>query len=248
MGIETLKEIVRSTEYLVIFIAIVVSALYLLSLSSKIRGFIYKQKYSAREKMGMILFFGLLGILASEFGFRLAGSLVNVRDFIAIFAAILGGPVVGIGAALISGLYRMTGVLWTGFSGTLGYWTAIGCGVATIGAGCLGAYLSKYKNMNIRNITTKQIWMITVITALWQVIHLEVIVPLIAPLYNDRTFLGAVILLGQTLLLPMALVNALGILLFLFITRDTVIKREAEIAEKEMIDAELKEREQPNQV
>jgi LytS/YehU family sensor histidine kinase len=239
-----LNELIATTQHLVIFIALLTSFLYLISLIGRIRKFIYKQKYSGIEKLGLILFFGFLGVLASEYGVKLVGVVVNVRDCIAIFAGILGGPAVGIGAGLISGLYRMTGLFWKGWTGTLGYWSALGCGLATIGAGFLGAWLSKYKNINLRTISPKEIWKIVGITAVWEMVHLQLIVPLTSPLYTEKTFLEIEKLFFNKLLLPMALTNALGILLFLFITRDTIIKREVEIAEREMIEAELREEEE----
>jgi LytS/YehU family sensor histidine kinase len=125
----------------------------------------------------------------------------------------------------------------------LGYWSALGCGLATIGAGFIGAWLSKYKNINIKRITPKEIWKIVVITAVWEIIHLHVIVPLTSPLYTDKTFWEIQKLFFKNLVFPMVLVNALGIFLFLFIVRDVIIKREAEIAERELIEAEIKERE-----
>jgi LytS/YehU family sensor histidine kinase len=114
MEVGLIEGVITTTQHLVIFIALVVTFLYLLSLSEKVRKFIYKQEYSGKEKLAMILFFGFLGILASEYGVKLIGVVVNVRDCIAIFAGILGGPAVGIGAGLISGLYRMTGLFWKG--------------------------------------------------------------------------------------------------------------------------------------
>lgn len=232
------SELMSTTRYLAAFVTLLVAALYLISLSERIRNFIYRQSYSRKEKLGLILFFGILGILASEFGLKLFGIIFNFRDCIAIFAGILGGPAVGIGAGLISGIYRMTGVLWTGFTGTLGYWSAIGCGLATVGAGFLGAWLSKYKKINIKTITAKQIFQVVGITAFWEVVHLEMIVPLTSPLYTERTITGIMILFAEQLLIPMAIANALGILLFLFIARDIVLKREAELALKELRSAE----------
>ncbi len=243
MSPEIVKELISTSRYLIIFVALVIAALYSLSLSEKIRKFVYKQSYSRKEKLAMILLFGLLGILASEYGLKMIGVIANVRDCIAIFAGILGGPAVGIGAGLISGFYRMSGVAWTGWTGTLGYWSALGCGLATIGAGFVGAWLSKYKNINIKTITPKQIWQVSGLVFIWQVIHLQVINPIVAPLYTEKTFWGVEKLFFQTLLLPMGLANVLGILLLLFLIHDLVIKREAEVAEKIMIEAELKERE-----
>ena len=239
MKVEILS-LIDTTKSLITFIAIIVSALYLISLSSKIRGFIYKQSYSFKEKSLLILLFGCLGILASEFGILILGITANVRDFIVIFSGIIGGPAVGIGAGLISGMYRMTGIYWTGFTETLGSWTAIGCGVATVGAGFLGAYLSKYKNINIRNITRKQIWLLTTLAGLYQIIHLQVSVSLISPLYGDKTFLETFVLTAKSLLIPMGLINAIGMFLFLSIMKDTIIKKETEIAEKEILELELK--------
>ena len=232
-----ITELINSTKHLVIFVALTVSALYLFFLSERIRKFVYKQSYSAKEKLAMILFFGLFGILASEYGLKMIGVVANVRDCVAVFAGILGGPAVGIGAGLISGFYRMSGVVWTGWTGTLGYWSAIGCGLATIGAGFVGAWLSKYKKINIRTIAPKQVWQISGLLFIWQVIHLHVINPIVAPLYTDKTFMWVQKMFFTKLLLPMGLANAFGILLLLFLIRDLVIKREMEMAEKEVAKA-----------
>ena len=257
------SEIITTTQHLVIFIALIVSAMYLISLSGRVRSFVYKQSYLKKEKLVMILFFGFIGVLASEYGFKLIGVIVNVRDCIALFAGILGGPAVGIGAGLISGFYRMSGLVWSGWTGTLGCWSAIGCGLATMGAGFLGAWLSKYKNINIRKITPKEIWIVAGIVAIWEVIHLQVIVPSTALLYAvkmcpavvaktfgplatltaEKLFFGIEKLFFMKLLFPMVVANVLGILLFLFITRDAVVKREMEVAEREIIEAELKVKE-----
>ncbi|MDP2910270.1 MAG: LytS/YhcK type 5TM receptor domain-containing protein, partial [bacterium] len=125
-----------------------------------------------------------------------------------------------------------------------GYWSALGCGLATIGAGFVGAWLSKYKNINVKTLTPKQTWLIALLAVFWEAIHLHVFMSLTAPLYTEKTFLGVEKLLFQKLLLPMGLANVLGILLLLFLVHDMIIKREAEMAERIMIEAELKEREE----
>ncbi|MCK5212180.1 hypothetical protein KAJ89_05760 [Candidatus Parcubacteria bacterium] len=239
--IKFLTQTIDLAKDLIIFVSLIISFLYLIFLSGRVRQFVYKQKYSKREKVGLILVFGALGILASEYGMKFAGTTPNIRDCIAMFAGILGGPAVGIGAGLISGLYRMTGVVWTGFTGTLGQWSAVGCGVATIGAGFLGAWLAKYKNIRINTITTKWIVRIIIIAFVWQIVHIQILVPLIAPLHTDRHFLETSRLLFNNILFPMATSNALGMLLFLFMTKDAVMKREVELAEKEMVEAGIKE-------
>jgi len=241
MNLEFFVGLLTSIKYLGVFVALVVSVLYLLSASTKIRKFVYKQQYSGSEKLMMILFFGFLGILASEYGLKLTGAVVNARDYLVIFAGILGGPAVGIGAGVVSGVYRATGFFWPGWTGTMGYWSAIGCGLGTIGAGFLGAWLFKYRNINIRKITTKQIWLTVLATVLWEIVHLQIIVPLVSPLYTDRTFFGIEEALFKTLLFPMILINAVGIILLLFIIRDAIIKRELEIAEKELTEGKIGE-------
>ena len=257
------SEIIVTTQHLVTFIALVISALYLISLLGRVRSFVYKQSYNKKENLALILFFGFLGVLASEYGLKLIGVVVNVRDCIVLFAGILGGPVVGIGAGLISGFYRMSGAFWSGWTGTLGCWSSLGCGLATIGAGFLGAWLSKYKNIKIREITSKEIWKMAGIIAIWEFVHLQIIVPLTSPLYivkmcpavvakifgpigtltAGKIFFGIERLFFMKLLFPMIVANSLGILLFLFMTRDVIIKREAEIVEKKMMETETKETE-----
>ena len=123
----------------------------------------------------MILIGGFTDILASEFSFPLFGTSVNVRGCIVIFS--VGGPVVGIGVGLIGGAYRITGLWWSGFMGNRGYATAMGCGIATIGAGFVGAWLSKYKNVNVMGLNGKKICFVILITAIWEVVHVVVINP-----------------------------------------------------------------------
>jgi len=172
------ETVLATLQTLINFIAWAIVIFYLMGRIPWVKNFIYKKEYSKREKIGLILVFGFLGILASEYGLPLIGVTVNIRDCITILAGILGGPAVGIGAGLISGLYRLTGLWWQGWTGSLGYWSAVGGTLGTIGAGLLGAWLSKYKNINIRTLNGNKIGTVALSTFCWEVIHIETIVPL----------------------------------------------------------------------
>jgi len=129
------SEILSAIDTLVLFICISWTLLYMITKHRRIMDFMTTAVHSKKSVILTILIGGLVDILASEFSFPLFGTSVNVRDCIAIFCGIVGGPVVGMGVGLMGGLYRITGLTWSGFTGNLGYVTALGCGISTMGAG-----------------------------------------------------------------------------------------------------------------
>lgn len=57
-----------------------------------------------------------------------SGAIVNIRDIGQLFAGLVGGPVIELGAGLMGGINRYYG----------GGFTAVPCSVATISAGVVG--------------------------------------------------------------------------------------------------------------
>lgn len=121
----------QSLFNLLVFITFSITGLYLLRRHKTFIDFLMAKKPGIKGQIVVIIVAGILIILASQYAVDVAGARVNVRDCIAIFAGMLGGPVAGISVGLIGGIYRMS----------LGGWTAIPCGLATIVAGFIGAWL-----------------------------------------------------------------------------------------------------------
>jgi len=219
---EISPEIISAITTLIIFICISWTFLYIITKHRKIIDFMTTCVHPKKILILMILIGGFADILASEFSFLLFGASANVRDCIVIFSGIVGGPLAGIGVGLIGGAYRITGLWWAGFMGNMGYATAMGCGIATIGAGFVGAWLSKYKNVNVMGLNGKKICFVILITAIWEVMHVVVINPPLMPFFSDFTFKGAFLLLGKRILFPMMVGNCFGMLVFLLMAIDTV--------------------------
>lgn len=121
----------KSLFNLLVFITFSITGLYLLSRNKKFVDFLMAKKPGIKGQIVVVIVAGILIILASQYAIVVVGARVNVRDCIAIFAGLIAGPVAGISVGLIGGIYRMS----------LGGWTAVPCGLATIVAGFIGAWL-----------------------------------------------------------------------------------------------------------
>ncbi len=85
--------------------AAVISAISMVFFSSKKRSELHKNNKNLHRILVMLLF-GLLSIYASASAVEVDGALCNCRNLPPLYAGIVGGPVAGIGAALIGGLFR----------------------------------------------------------------------------------------------------------------------------------------------
>ena len=81
----------------------------------------------------LIVFFTLISILSTYIGVGVNGAIVNTRSICILSAGLIGGPVVGMTSAVLTGLHR-----WL-FD--IGGFTAVSCACATVfiegGLGCL---------------------------------------------------------------------------------------------------------------
>ena len=202
--------------HLSVFSGIVILSGYVLMKIKYVRKNVLSRKPSRNFLIMASIVLGIADMLASELGMDIVGVTANVRDSIAIFAGMLFPPV-GIAVGLMGGFYRMSGLFWSGFTGSLGYWTALPCGIATILAGVVGAYMYT-KGYSISKLTTHKIFVAALVMAIWEAIHVQIITPIVSPLYNaDRTFMGVFTLLGGQVLVPMIISNVVGLLALLFI-------------------------------
>ena len=212
--------------HLFVFISFSVTALYALTKYKAFVDFLAAKKPKIKSQIITILFLGVLIILASKYAIIIMGARVNVRDCIAIFAGILAGPAAGIIVGLIGGIYRIT----------LGGWTAIPCGLATMGAGMIGAYLYKYKGYKINSITLKQIGIIVIIMGIWEFIHVDIL----APILGEKPILEALSIMNPNIILPMALLNMIGIAILLLVCKDAKDLRESIKIKEDAIRADAK--------
>jgi phosphoserine phosphatase RsbU/P len=106
-------------------LCLIVVVTYLLS---RMRFFkeIINQDFSAAGRVIFLIVFGLLSIYGSYSQVELpSGAFINLRDLGPIAAGFLGGPLAGLGAGLVGGIYR----LWEGGS------TAVPSAISTVAIG-----------------------------------------------------------------------------------------------------------------
>ncbi len=84
--------------------------------------------------------FGLCAIFATEFGVKIDGAIINVRDAAPLCAGLLLGGPSGIIAGLIGGFERWICVAWNSSA----EYTRVACTVSTIVAGLFGAIAREY--------------------------------------------------------------------------------------------------------
>lgn len=85
--------------------AAVITAVSMVFFSSKKRSELHKKNKNLHRIIIAVLF-GLLSIYASVSAIKVDGALCNCRNLAPLYAGLVGGPIGGIGAALIGGLFR----------------------------------------------------------------------------------------------------------------------------------------------
>ncbi|MGM0438295.1 MAG: LytS/YhcK type 5TM receptor domain-containing protein, partial [Bacillota bacterium] len=89
--------------------------------------------FNMKEKIFMIIFFGILSLTGTYLGIYILDAYANIRGIGAMLGGLLGGPVVGVAAGLIGGLHRYT----------LGGFTAFACAIGTTTTGLIGGLFHK---------------------------------------------------------------------------------------------------------
>lgn len=176
------------------FIAVVA---YVFSQTQAFR-FVFKEHTSYKEKTILTIIFSAISIAGTYLGIPIEGAIANVRDMGSIVAGLLGGPLVGTATGLISGIHRIS----------MGGFTALQCGIATILGGILAGYIhSKMKPKNPD-------WITGVITGVGVIIFSMLLI-----LAFSKPFESAFSLVAQVII-PMSLANALGIGVFMIIVQN----------------------------
>ncbi|MBT2687654.1 sensor histidine kinase [Bacillus sp. ISL-47] len=182
------------------------------------REMIYGERLKRQHQYKAILFFGFFGIIGTYTGLsfntdtlqfnRWASELAsdeaiaNSRVIGVVLAGLLGGYKVGIGAGIIAGLHRFT----------LGGFTAMACGLASIVAGLLAAFFRK-KNEHVKLSSA------FFIGAVAEAVQMLIILGISRPLEKA-------VALVEMIGIPMIIANGLGSALFLLIIKNVINEEE----------------------
>jgi two-component system sensor histidine kinase LytS len=177
-------------------LGIIVICAYMMMRTTFFKKYIIKQQAHWLENVLYGVFWGAMGILMTLMGEPVYGGIANSRTIPILLSGIIGGPVVGTIAGLISGGHRM-------FLTQGGYLTAVACGISTLLAGVIGGFSKRHldgkKNRHLYGF---------VLGIVVEMIQMGIIL-LIARPYEDA------IALVKVIFLPMTFLNAFGVSMFL---------------------------------
>ncbi|MGE7767301.1 LytS/YhcK type 5TM receptor domain-containing protein [Peribacillus sp. NPDC096540] len=171
-----------------------------------------------KQQINAILFFGVFGIIGTYTGLTLSTDLLEINRWVStvgedeaiansrvigvVLAGLFGGWRIGLGAGLVAGLHRFS----------LGGFTALSCGVATIIAGLLaGLFYKKNKHVKLSKAL--------MIGALAESIQMLIILLVSKPF-------GQALSLVEHIGIPMIIANGLGSALFLLIIKSVLNEEE----------------------
>ena len=163
-------------------------------------------KFTIKNQAILILIFGAISIFGTYSGINIFGAMANVRDMGPMVAGLIGGPIMGLGAGLIGGLYRLS----------LGGFTAVPCAISTILAGLLAGLVYIINKRRFVGI----FWAV-VFAILMESLHLLMALVMAKP-YSQA------LLVVQELTVPVIVANAMGIFIFAFIISNLLREKETE--------------------
>ena len=183
---------------------------FLMTNAPYFRKFFYKPVFSLSDNLVMIILFGLIGILGTYEGIPVKGALANYRVIGPFVGGLIGGPVVGLGAGLLSGFHR--------WSIDVGGFTAFACMISTILEGILAGLLSK------KYYETDRKWLFALFGGiLAEAMQMAVLLLLVKP-FDEALNLVSIIAV------PMIFANSAGIAIFAAIADIVVKQREEQTA------------------
>lgn len=169
-------------------------------------------QHSIGSRIALALIFGSVSIISTYTGIRANGAIVNTRVIGVLAAGLLGGPQVGIGAALIGGCHR--------YLFDIGGFTAVSCAISTFVEGLIGASFSRrFRQGKLDN---TGIFLITVLAEVGQM----VIILLVSKPFE------AALELVKIIAFPMITMNALGMVIFITTFNMVFVEEDSEIAGK----------------
>lgn len=160
-----------------------------------LRTMLKQQNRSAQNQLVLGLLFGLLSVSSTYTGLSFQGAVVNTRVVSTAAAGLVGGPVSGVCAGLISGIHR--------YFYNPGGFTSFACAVGTFFFGVIGAVSEPWFNRRGRR--SKDLVLITIVS---EVLQCALILLLAKPF-------SAALTLEKAILLPKMLINSVGLVAFM---------------------------------
>ena len=152
--------------------------------------------YRTMDQLILVVIFGGFCIFSTCTGVKVNGAIQNTRVLGALAAGLLGGPMVGMGAAAIGAIHRFI-YDPTGF-------TSLACAMSTLFEGLLGSFMWLIFRRRDRKQTPLSLFLITAFAECSQMGFILAIA---------RPFSDALALV-RVIAVPMTLVNSLGMILF----------------------------------
>jgi phosphoserine phosphatase RsbU/P len=196
--------------------AVVIVVAYLLTRTRLYRQVI-DRRFSWQGRVFMILLFGAFSIWGTLAGVDVLGGIANTRDLGPALGGLLGGPIVGVGAGVIGAVQRLT----------MGGFTAVPCALATVAAGLSGGIVFLIFKRSVA-----PVWAAVLLAVFTESFHMGITLAMARPFAQAFDLVSEVIV-------PMILVNAAGMGLFIFIVHNEEHER-ATNAQKERMEGELK--------
>ena len=177
-----------------------------------VRSMLLEDSHAMGSRAALAVIFGLVSIFSTYTGVRAQGAIVNTRVIGVLAAGLLGGPYVGIGAAVIGGLHR--------YLFDIGGFTAVSCAVSTFVEGLIGSAFSK--RFKAGEIDGAGVFLITALAEIGQMAIILLI---------SRPFPAALDLV-RLIAFPMIIMNALGMVVFLGTFNMVFMEEDSQFAEK----------------
>lgn len=181
----------------------------------QLRTMVTQQPRTVRTQLVLGAIFGILSITCTYTGFKFQGAVVNTRVISTTAAGLIGGPISGITAGLLSGLHRY-------FYDPSGF-TSLACGIGTFAFGVIGAAF--YKSFS----RSRRRWLsIVLITILAEIVQCAILLTFSKPF-------EAAVALEKVILLPKIIINSIGFVLFMWLFDRLNRNLTIELAEQQVL-------------
>ena len=195
--------------------AVVIVVAYLFTRTPLYRQ-VLDQKLGRQGRLLLVLIFGAFSVWGTLSGVDINGAIANTRDLGPALGGLIGGPVVGIGAGLIGGIQRLS----------MGGYTALPSALGTVAAGVAGGVVFLLYKRRVA-----PVWAAMLLAVFTESVLMGLNLLMARPFHDALELVKDVIV-------PMILVNAAGMGLFVFIVRNEERER-LTAAQKERMEGEL---------
>ena len=195
--------------------AVVIVVAYLFT-RTKLYRQVLDDQLGRRGRLLLVLVFGVFSVWGTLSGVDVNGAIANTRDLGPALGGLIGGPVVGVGAGLIGGAQRLA----------MGGWTAVPSALGAVAAGAAGGVVFLLFKRRVA-----PVWAAMLLAVFTESVLMGLNLLMAEPF-------DAALTLVEDVIVPMILVNAAGMGLFVFIVRNEARERET-AAQKERMEGEL---------